>query len=414
MHVTSQNGIARTATERNDSTALLVLYGLSLALLPWSWFPPFPWLHEHAQWSDVTFAATAALWAFEKCRDRQWPRFHTMHAGLALYVVGATASVLFASPDKRTSTWKLLGICELVALTVITADLTSRPRMSRLIGRVVVVTALLNFVAAIVGLALFYGGIVTQLIGTYGELAPSDLYARVEAGTYQPNMLISFCIFASAVVARAEQDLSPRLRRLAQAALLVTVLMTFSRGILAFFLAAAIRRARTRPQRVATGIGLLAYVGVIATLTLWSLSFNPARPLDTHFKNVPEGRRESAVSSLRMVAKHPLVGTGVGTIPGTNQGNEMDAHLTPLNIAATMGLPALMGFVWIFVALWRGRERPMSAASVAVWSGLAGMMLDGLAQDVEDFRHLWVLMGVTAGGELVPARVSIPATTTRE
>ena len=35
------------------------LYLTALALLPWSWFPPFPWLHERAQWSDVVFAAAS-------------------------------------------------------------------------------------------------------------------------------------------------------------------------------------------------------------------------------------------------------------------------------------------------------------------------------------------------------------------
>ncbi len=382
---------------RTDSRTLLVLYAATLALLPWSWFPPFPWLHEHAQWSDVAFAATAVLWLAERWRARQWPQFHSMHVAMALYVGAATLSLLFASPDKNLGARKLLGICELCALAVITADLAARPRVSRLIGKVIVATSLLSCVAAIAGLALFYGGIVTLLIGTYGELAPSGWYARVQAGTYQPNMLASFCIFASAVVARAEQDLSPRLRRLTQAALLLTVLLTFSRGILTFGLAVAIRSARTRPQRLLTGIAVSAYLAIIATLSLWSLSFNPARPLEAHFKhNVPEGRREAAVSSLRTLAEHPLVGSGLGTIPGTNQGNEMDAHLTLLNVAATMGLPALLAFVWIFVALWRRRARPLDRVSLAVWSGLAGLMLDGLAQDVEDFRHLWVLIGLAA------------------
>lgn len=379
---------------REEWPALNVGLAVTVALLPWSWFPPFPWLHRHAQWGDVAFALTAILWLFERWRAREWPQFHPMHVAIALYAVAATLSLLFASPDKRTGVWKLLGICELGALTVVLGDLAVRPCVSRLISKVIVATSLVSFAAAIAGLALFYSGNVTHLIGTYGELAPSSWYARVQAGTYQPNMLTSFCIFASAVVARGEVDLSPRIRRLAQAALLLTVLLTFSRGILAFGLAAAIRLARTRPQRVLTVIGVSAYLAIVATLTLWSLSFNPAHPLETHFKNVPEGRREAAVSSLRTLAQHPLVGSGVGTVAGRNQGNEMDAHLTLLNVAATMGLPALLAFVWIFVALWRRRERPMSAASVAVWSGLAGLMLDGLAQDVEDFRHLWVMFGL--------------------
>ena len=35
---------------------------------------------------------------------------------------------------------------------------------------------------------------------------------------------------------------------------------------------------------------------------------------------------------------------------------------------------------------------------------LAGLALDGLAQDVEDFRHVWVLLGVAAGAQKVRTR----------
>jgi len=41
--------------------------------------------------------------------------------------------------------------------------------------------------------------------------------------------------------------------------------------------------------------------------------------------------------------------------------------------------------------LWRRRWRP---TDLAIWSGLAGLLLDGLAQDVESFRHLWVMIGL--------------------
>jgi hypothetical protein len=47
------------------------------------------------------------------------------------------------------------------------------------------------------------------------------------------------------------------------------------------------------------------------------------------------------------------------------------AHLTPLNIAATMGAPALVAFAL-----------------------LAGLALDGLAQDIDHFRHVWVMIGL--------------------
>jgi hypothetical protein len=78
------------------------------------------------------------------------------------------------------------------------------------------------------------------------------------------------------------------------------------------------------------------------------------------------------------------------------EGVPCDAHFTPLNVAATLGLPALAAFLAIPVLLWRGRVRP---ADLATWGGLAGIGLDALAQDVEDFRHLWVLFGLASRRE---------------
>jgi hypothetical protein len=74
------------------------------------------------------------------------------------------------------------------------------------------------------------------------------------------------------------------------------------------------------------------------------------------------------------------------------------AHLTPLNIAATTGLPALLALGGMFIALWRGRSRP---TDIAIWSGLLALALDGLAQDIDHFRHVWLLIGLAAAQPVV-------------
>jgi multisubunit Na+/H+ antiporter MnhG subunit len=99
----------------------------------------------------------------------------------------------------------------------------------------------------------------------------SPWYARAQAGTYQPNLLASFCIFASAVIAWPEAELPVWLRRVTQAALLLTVGLTISRGIFAFILAAAIRSARTKTQRRLVGCYAAGCVALIAALTVWNL-----------------------------------------------------------------------------------------------------------------------------------------------
>lgn len=383
----------------------LRFYLKTLALLPWSWFPPFPWLHAHAQWSDVVFAVTAFLWLVERWRSGERPVLRLPHTAMAFYV-GFAAISLTASADKATGAMKLLGIAELCMLAVITADMAGRPKVLSLIVRVIAATSLVAALASVVGLILFYAHISTPLIGTYGDLMASSGYARVQAGTYQPNMLANFCIFAAAVIANENADLPRWFRRLTMGALWITVTLTFSRGIFGFVLAAAIRGSITGRRRVLTSALAVIFAALMTTLALWNLTINPVRPLDADIDVIePSSRRQAIATSWKTLITRPLTGSGIGTLPGSYRAMPFDAHMTPLNIAATMGLPALAAFVALIISLWRGRSRP---TDVAVWSGLAGMGLDAMAQDIEDFRHLWVLFGLgmkkVESGDKTPSR----------
>ena len=373
------------------SSLVLALYLISLFLLPWTWFPPFPWLHEHAQWSDAVFAATAVAWLVERWQLGKWPRFRSAHTGLALYLVFACLSLLLAAPSLREGVPKLLGVAELCTLAFITSDLASRPGIRPAIARTIAATSLVTFVAAIAGLVLFFTGAGSQLIGIYGELEPSPWYARIQAGTYNPNLLASFCIFASATVAHRDGELPVWLRRLTLAALWITVCLTFSRGILGFVLAAVIRAARTPRRRVAATACAAVFVVLVISLTVWRPSINPTHPLDARFESAPSARHQAASSALTTLLANPLFGSGLGTHPGQYRGAPFDSHSTLLNIAATLGLPALAAFSFLIASLWLRRKRP---TDLALWGGLAGLAVDGLAQDTEDFRHVWVMIGL--------------------
>ena len=381
------------------SRILSAFYISTLALLPWTWFPPFPWLHEHAQWGDAVFAATALLWAIERWQGEQWLRLRPTHFGLAIYFFLASVSLLFASPNPRDSLPKLLGNAELCTLALITSDLASRPDVSRRIAKVIAITSLLTAAAAVVGLLLFYAGRSSQLIGIYGELEPSPFYARVQAGTYNPNLLASFCIFASAMIARLDVTMPAWLRRLSLAALWLTVLLTFSRGIIGFILAAAIRNATTPVRKKLAACVALICLALIISATIWRPALDPSHPLDARLERTDSSRFQAATTSLISLVAHPLSGTGPGTHPGVYQGQPFDAHLTPLNIAATLGLPALATFCFLIFVIWRRRPRP---TDLAIWGGLAGMALDGLGQDIEDFRHLWVAIGIADADHTAP------------
>jgi hypothetical protein len=376
------------------SQVALALYLAALVLLPWAWFPPFPWLHEHAQWSDAVFAAAAVAWGWECWQNRRWPARRFVHLAMGLYLGAAVLSDLMAPAGGRSG-WKLLGMAELCALAFITEDMASRPGVVPLIARAVTATSLAAAAAALAGLVLFYRGIETPLVGAYGShLVPSGWYARVQAGLYHPNLLASYCIFAAAVVARADTGLPCRLRGLVRAALWIMVVLAISFALLGFTAAAVLRAARTPRGRLVAGAYAAACAALLVFLTAWNVTLDPAHPLGaTLDTSQPSPRWQARASSWETLAARPLWGCGPGASPGWLGGEPVRAHLTPLDIAATLGLPALLAFAGIVVGLWCGRSRPLDTAT---WSGLGGLALDALASDIEYFRHLWVLFGLAA------------------
>jgi hypothetical protein len=299
---------------------------------------------------------------------------------------------LFSSPHEAASASKLLGIAELCALAIVTADLASEAAVMRRVAQVLAFTSLLVAATAVFGLMLFYAGEETRLIGIYGELTPSPFYARVQAGFYNPNLLASFCIFAAAAIGHRDAELPVWLRRAAWAALAIVVGLTFSRGIIGFALAAVVRHAATRPRRILAAACATIAVGGMVLLTAWKLSIDPTRPTEAYLnRSTSSSRYQAVTTSLESIVSKPVFGSGPGTHPARYDDSPFDAHMTYVGIAATLGLPALAFFTSLVYIAWISRRHP---TELSLWGGMAGLAVDGLGQDVESFRHLWLLIGL--------------------
>ncbi|HSD26955.1 MAG TPA: hypothetical protein VLL75_06595 [Vicinamibacteria bacterium] len=371
-----------------------LLYLATLALLPWAALVPFPWLHENARWTDVLFALATAAWAAALLREGRLPRFRAVHAGLALYLGWALLSLAAAYPRPAAGHAKLLGVAMLVALFVVTSDMMGRPGMPSGVSRTLAATSVLTAIAALVGVSLSAFGKITPLVGTCGDLLPGPP-SRAQAGFPHPNRLASYCIFALGAAECEDAGLSRTWRRVVRASLALTVLLTTSRAILGFALAAAIRWATTPARRrFAAALAVLLVLAMVG-LTVVNVTLSPLRPWGVQLPPGPSPRLEAVTTSFQTLDAHPLVGRGPGTSPGRRDQMPFDAHLTPLNVAATLGLPAVLGLAFAVFALWRARSRP---TDLATWGMLAGLGLDGLGQDVEDFRHVWVALGLADAG----------------
>jgi O-antigen ligase len=252
-------------------------------------------------------------------------------------------------------------------------------------------------VLAVLALCLFYGRVPTDLVWIYGDLAPSDNYARVAAGFHSAPLLGSYCIFASAVLADRASGIPSRVRAIAQVILLVLVVVTVSRALMGFLVAAAIRFAVARGTPAARNLAIGAVVVsllVAATLTVGRLNIDPSAPTSASYSvlDTSDSPRLAAVeTSGETVGDRPLVGSGPGSLAGESEGAGIRAHLTPLNVAATLGLPALAALAFAIGAIWHQRRRP---TNIAIWSGLAGLGIDSLSQDTEHFRHVWIMLGL--------------------
>ena len=380
-------GAVRAARERPS----FALYLAALALFPFNWLSPFS--YEQAGWTDVFILAATAVWVVEKARSLGSLRLRPSHYAYAAYLAAGALSMFFVTGIETVAARNVAIMVELVAVALLTADFARRRT-----GRVAIAHVVLGvtFVAAAqgtIGLLLYYTTDSTLFVDSVsGYFETSDLYTRVDAGFYGPALLGSFCIFASAVLALPDAALPPRARRAGQVMLAALVLLTLSRAVLGFALAAVIRwayvRGTTGARRLAAGFAV-GIILVMAALTVAPLSLDPVRPASASVDINP--RLATLRSSAESFAEDPLLGKGPGSVTGEWNGTEYRAHFTPLNVAATVGLLALAALIALVVILWRSRGRP---TNLAVWSGMAGLGLDALGQDVEHFRHLWVMLGL--------------------
>ena len=379
------------------------LYLAALAALPIGWLSPLSSISERSTWTDVLVAAALVLWAGERLRNGRIGRPPLLGVWVALgaYLFFTVLSGAFAAEDRHDAVINILLTAELIGLAVLTADYARGRRERNATVLVIMLGALLTVALAAVGLGLFYLGVDTRLTGGYGEITASSFYARVRAGFFSAPLLASYCIFAAAVMA-IDCDVPRRLRRVTELALAPVVILTLSRAILGFFVAMGIRTAGARRSRTAAALALAAAVlavGAMVALTVGRLHLDPTRPSTISYTvPAPDNRREAFATSLDTLGDHLLLGAGPGAITGQNRGVPVRAHFTPLNVAATVGLPALIALSVALALLWTRRGRP---TEVALWSGFAGIAIDALGGDVEHFRHVWVLIGLAAASAIV-------------
>jgi hypothetical protein len=377
-----------TATDGWSLRGFHTAFLIGLFLLPWGSFPPFPFLHPHAQWADVAFAAAAV---FAVVAWRQVPRPPAAF-GVAVcsYVVWAWVAWIVADRPAEVPRAHLLGLVELGALAMMAASLGGGAEFRRLWTVVAGSNVVLVCAACLLGLALAAFGVETPFVGSFGDLVPGG-YRRVQGGLWHPNMLASVCLLLLAGVNEMPSSFAPTVRRVLVALLGLTVLLTFSRTLLSFALALLALRLWGTSHRRLIAAAALPVVAFMIALTLLNVRLDPSRPWEARLVESPSPRLEGARTSLNTFVAFPWAGIGPGRSPGQWHGRPFDAHLTPLNVAATLGGPGLVFFLALPLVAWK-----CGARAAAPWCALFAVGTDALATDVEEFRHVFVLLGLAA------------------
>ena len=370
----------------SDHAAKLALWSFALGVVTISlqWFPALPL--KGAQLADFLFLVAAAAMVVSRRQLIELARVDQLW--IALFAGGAVVSAVV----NGGSYLKLLGHLELAFVLIMAASLSLEEANGRRLRQALIWAALLAAVTGLVGALLFFAGHESALLNHYGDLLPGS-YPRIRGTCLKANMLAT--ILATGLILLHGEDKSSRLGRWRYAVagvLVVALLFTFSRTWLTLGAGYLVLRALEKRSAHRTVLAAMA-VAIVTLLLLvsarYTILLEPTRFWDVASSSEPGTRWVIWGDALETVKSHLLFGRGPGS-PATASG--WSAHLVWLNLWAVLGIVPLCGFA---IGIYRALGKYRAEAALAVAVGV--IVLDGFARDVEDMRHLWVLMGLLIG-----------------
>jgi hypothetical protein len=344
------------------------------------------------QLSDIIFALAFVQFL--------WDRFEIPPAfasvPIAVFAAGAAVSTLFGG-----SQVKLLGHFELAALGWMAV--CASPDSSRWLRRALVIAAGLAALTAMAGLVVFFTGIAgydasgrpeNPLLYIHGALV-SDNYPRPRGSLVTGAMLTSVVATGSALL-WFERALVPGvwLRRLIYAVCGVALFFAFSRTIvtLAIVLGAAElwRRGRPRWAHGACVVAAAAYAAALWISLRYEIVLNPLEPWAVDVLAADGNRFGIWRNAVATLAENPIVGVG----PGMLVAKGLSAHNTWLNLWAVLGVVPLVAFAFLMLGSIRA---VVGSRSLGVACALIFGLIESTYNDIEDMRHVWLLIGIALG-----------------
>jgi O-antigen ligase len=359
-------------------------------------------------WAYVAMVVTLGLWAMSMVLRPRPVRLGPAFIWIpAAGLLGVSAIGAFVSIDPKLAAFNVAKLAVTIALGWYVVNEVDR--LERLIVPVLLMVGSQAVIAIIqgatqhaVGLTLLQelrlapGAPGVSIVAT----AEGARWIRAYGLTAHPNILGGVLAFGLLVIAAAQG--TPRSTRLVRMTVfglgVVALALTFSRAAWIAFaigLVVAIAMLAIRRDRAAVRSWLVAAVTVAVIAVALAVPFAPylaaratiSGPVATEQHSIDERLALSALA-LRVFADHPLLGTGLGTLPKAMKATEpafafsyQPAHVVLIAAAAETGIAgglfalALVVAPWLALARARRRwTRSLAAAS----AGVAAVKVVGL------------------------------------
>jgi len=269
-------------------------------------------------------------------------------------------------------------------------------------------------------------------IKDYIDVGPNSSLERSRVGGIagQPNMLGAFfCYYMFFYAAFWLENISKARSWALLAPFLLcfrAIMVTFSRGAYLSFAAGALTLTFFKNKVLCF---IVIALGVFAFMNPWMLPRGIAYRFEStvredrindvyeepDFVNTLDKSSYSRIKiwggAIDMIKDHPLTGVGYGLFPYfineyVRVPSKIDAHNSYLIIAAEMGIPALLVFLWIVAVvffksrwLYRRAEEPFFRAMALGWlAGLGGLLMANMfgsrLHSEEISSYFWILCGL--------------------
>jgi hypothetical protein len=336
----------------------------------------------HITAADVLAAIAASCALALPWRDTLRRAWAGGALGAALALVGWTA---VSALSHGAGLPKALGALELAVVFGLAAALARDTAARDLLLRALVAGAAAACVVGLLVAGLALAGV--EVPGLYTGAGELGLRWR-PAGVCRSGMLASWSLAPLVLVWLGGGRLTGRWRTPLLVLFTVTLALTLTRSAIALVFAVVLARAPRRLRPIACA---LCAAAAIASMYL-----------DVHGRAEAGIRWRIAASAASRAAAHPIAGAGpasraalAGWPSAADPPLAWDAHCAPLDVAATLGLPGLALFLAaVALALRRSLRARRDDLQHALLIGVAALLFDGMTNDIADFRHLWLLLGV--------------------